>query len=93
MSHLITKISLSQCQSFSTIISLQKMGLAKDAPPIDNRFGLIGLPFHADCCMILNILVIKSPFREMGDRLDVATTMSYLLGSISLALSGDRSSH
>ena len=43
------------------------MGLAKDAPPIDNRFGLIGLPFHADCCMILNILVITSLDTIQGD--------------------------
>ena len=69
------------------------MGLAQDVPPINDRFGLIGLTFYDDYCMFLNILVIKSPSREMGDRSDAVMAMAYLLGTISLALSGDRSSH
>ena len=69
------------------------MGLAQDAPLVDDRFGLIGLPFDADCCMIFNILVIKSPSKEMGDWSDAMMAMTYLSGPISLALSGDISSH
>ena len=64
------------------------MGFAQDALPIGDRFGLIGLPFVVNCCMILNILIIKSPSREMVGLLDAATAMAYLLGPISLALSG-----
>ena len=71
------------------------MGLAHDATPIDDRFGLVGLPFVDDCCMFLNILIIKSPSREMGGQSDAATAMTYLSGPISLALSGHhgRSNH
>ena len=71
------------------------MGLAQDAPPIDNRLGLIDIdiPVDADCCVIINILVIKSPSKEMGDWSDAATAMTYLSGPISLVLSGDRSIH
>ena len=69
------------------------MGLAHDGPLIDDKFGLIGLPFDADCCMILDILVIKSPSREMGNWSDAATAMTYLLGPTSLALAGNGSSH
>ena len=32
------------------------MGFAQDAPPINNRFGLIDLHFAVDCCVILNML-------------------------------------
>ena len=71
-----------------TIISFYKMGLTQDVPPIDDRFRLTDFPFDADCCMYLNIQLIKSPSREMGDWTDVRTTMTYLPGPISLALSG-----
>ena len=43
------------------------MWFAQDVPPINNRFGLIGLPFEVDCCMILNILTIKSTYRKMQE--------------------------
>ena len=69
------------------------MGLAQDASPINNIFGLIGLSFVVDCYMFLNIVIIKSPSREMGGQSDAATAMIYLSGPISLALSGNRSSH
>ena len=72
------------------------MGLAQDVLPIDNRFGPLDLPFEVDCCMFFNILLIKSLSREMGDRSDAAIAMSamtFLSGPISLALSGNRSSH
>ena len=64
------------------------MGLAQDASPINNIFGLIGLSFVVDCYMFLNIVIIKSPSREMGGQSDAATAMTYLSGPISLALSG-----
>ena len=71
------------------------MELAQDTPPIDNRFDLIDLPFAVDCCVLLNIITIMSPSREMGGRSDARTAMTYLLEVFSLALSGhyDRSNH
>ena len=69
------------------------MGFAQDAPPMDDRFGPLGLPFEVDCCMFFNILLIKSLSREMGGRSDTATAMTYLSCPVSLALSGERSSH
>ena len=41
------------------------MGLAQDAPLINIRFELIGLPFVVGCCMLLNILIIKSNSRKI----------------------------
>ena len=64
------------------------MGFEQDVSPIDNRFGPLDLSSEVDCCVLLNILLIKSPSREMVDWLDPKMAMAYLLGPISLALSG-----
>ena len=42
------------------------MGFVQDAPPIVDRFEPLDLPFVVDCCMLPNILLIKSPSKKMG---------------------------
>ena len=70
------------------------MGLAQDAPPIDNRLGPLGLPFEVDCCMFFNILLIKSPSRETGGRSDARTAMTYLFEApLEFSSRHDRSKH
>ena len=70
------------------------MGFGWDVPSPDCWFGLSGLPGVVFDCCIFNILLIKSPSRETGDRSDAKAAMPYLLEA-SLALSGshDRSKH
>ena len=71
------------------------MGFEQDTSPIDDRFGPLDLSSEVDCCVLLNILLIKSPSREMGDWSDAGAAMPYLPGPISLALSSlyNRSNH